>query len=165
MSGELEYGDLPFDASPFTSRIIFLTFLFLITIVLLNLLNGMAVSDTQAIQSKVWNNDIVLHYIITMKQLLQAETIGYVSRVELISYLESMLLGDPFHFLADWPPFAFIRRHCPSFSPLSSLMRGDSLRRFIRAESAVLFYQCLPDKTFTVYPRRNPNSPNQVLLG
>ena len=53
MSGELEYGDLPVDASPFTSRIIFLTFLFLITIVLLNLLNGMAVSDTQAIQSKV----------------------------------------------------------------------------------------------------------------
>ncbi|XP_057381320.1 transient receptor potential cation channel protein painless-like [Daphnia carinata] len=136
MSGELEYGDLPFDASPFVSRIIFLAFLFLITIVLLNLLNGMAVSDTQSIQSK-------------------AETIGYVSRVELISYLESMLLGDPFHFLVDWPPFAFIRRHCPSFSPLSSLMRGKSLRRFIRAESAVLFYQCLPNKTFTVYPRRN----------
>ncbi|XP_032796549.2 transient receptor potential channel pyrexia isoform X1 [Daphnia magna] len=136
MSGELEYGDLPFDASPFVSRVIFLAFLFLITIVLLNLLNGMAVSDTQSIQSK-------------------AETIGYVSRVELISYLESMLLGDPFHFLVDWPPFAFIRRHCPSFSPLSSLMRGKSLRRFIRAESAVLFYQCLPNKTFTVYPRRN----------
>jgi hypothetical protein len=100
----------------------------------------------------------------------QAETIGYVSRVELISYLESMLLGDPFHFLVDWPPFAFIRRHCPSFSPLSSLMRGKSLRRFIRAESAVLFYRCLPNKTFTVYPRRNNinnqispiNNPNEV---
>lgn len=81
-----------------------------------------------------------------------------------------MLLGDPFHFLTDWPPFAFIRRHCPSFSPLSSLMRGDSLRRFIRAESAVLFYQCLPNKTFTVYPRRRINqdspinSPNQVII-
>jgi hypothetical protein len=80
-----------------------------------------------------------------------------------------MLLGDPFHFLVDWPPFAFIRRHCPSFSPLSSLMRGKSLRRFIRAESAVLFYQCLPNKTFTVYPRRNNvnqvspiNTPNEV---
>ena len=53
MTGELEYGDLPFDASPFISRFIFLAFLFLITIVLLNLLNGMAVSDTQAIQCKV----------------------------------------------------------------------------------------------------------------
>ena len=53
MSGELEFGDLPFDEHPVTSRLIFLAFLFLITIVLLNLLNGMAVSDTQAIQSKV----------------------------------------------------------------------------------------------------------------
>ena len=53
MTGEFEYGDLPFDVNPVASRIIFLAFLFLITIVLLNLLNGMAVSDTQAIQSKV----------------------------------------------------------------------------------------------------------------
>lgn len=54
MTGELEFGDLPFDANPWTSRLIFLAFLFLITIVLLNLLNGLAVSDTQAIQSKVY---------------------------------------------------------------------------------------------------------------
>lgn len=74
----------------------------------------------------------------------------------MISYLESMLLGDPFHFLVDWPPFAFIRRHIPSLvSPLSRLMRVDTLRRFVRAETALLFYKCLPDKTFTVYPRRN----------
>lgn len=54
MTGELEYSDLPFATSPVTSRIIFLAFLFLITIVLLNLLNGLAVSDTQAIQCKVF---------------------------------------------------------------------------------------------------------------
>ena len=138
MTGELEFGDLPFDQNPFTSRLIFIAFLFLITIVLLNLLNGMAVSDTQAIQSK-------------------AETIGYVSRVELISYMESMLLGDPFNFLADWPPFALLRRHCPSSSPLSSLLRGDTLRRFIRTEGTVLFYQCLPYKMFTIYPQRKLN--------
>lgn len=53
MAGELEFGDLPFDINPIASRMIFVAFLFLITIVLLNLLNGMAVSDTQAIQSKV----------------------------------------------------------------------------------------------------------------
>lgn len=52
MTGELEFSDLPFDENPATSRIIFLAFVFLITIVLLNLLNGMAVSDTQAIHSK-----------------------------------------------------------------------------------------------------------------
>ena len=56
MTGELEFGNLPFDANPWTSRFIFLAFLFLITIVLLNLLNGLAVSDTQAIQSKVFKN-------------------------------------------------------------------------------------------------------------
>ena len=140
MTGELEFGDLPFDANPLTSRFIFLAFLFFITIVLLNLLNGMAVSDTAAIQSK-------------------AETIGYVSRVELISYLESMLLGDPFHFLSNWPPFATIRRCCPiTSSPLTSLMRGDKLRKLIRAEGTVLFYKCLPNKTFTVYPQRKINS-------
>lgn len=53
ITGELEYSELPFQVNPFTSRIIFVIFLFLITIVLMNLLNGMAVSDTQAIQSKV----------------------------------------------------------------------------------------------------------------
>ena len=68
-----------------------------------------------------------------------------------------MLLGDPFHFLADWPPFAFIRRHCPFYSPVSRMMRGDVLRGFIRAESTVLFYTCLPNKTFTVFPYRKVN--------
>nr|CAG4640615.1 EOG090X00QE [Eulimnadia texana] len=53
MTGELEFSDLPFDNThPVISRAIFVSFVFLITIVLLNLLNGMAVSDTQAIQSK-----------------------------------------------------------------------------------------------------------------
>ena len=61
MTGELEFGDLPFDANPWTSRLIFLAFLFLITIVLLNLLNGLAVSDTQAIQSKVF---LEIHLIV-----------------------------------------------------------------------------------------------------
>lgn len=137
MTGELEFGDLPFDAHPFTSRLIFIAFLFLITIVLLNLLNGMAVSDTQAIQS-------------------EAETIGYLSRVELISYMESMLLGDPFNFLADWPPFAFTRRHCPS-SPLSNLMRLDTLRRFMPTKQFFLFCNCLPYKMFTVFPKLKLN--------
>lgn len=53
MSGELDYGNLPFGASPWSSRFIFLTFLFLVTIVLFNLLNGLAVGDTQAIKSEV----------------------------------------------------------------------------------------------------------------
>lgn len=70
MSGELEYGDLPFDASPFVSRLIFLAFLFLITIVLLNLLNGMAVSDTQSIQSKVCIHLLYLICVYLINSLL-----------------------------------------------------------------------------------------------
>ena len=53
MAGELDYGNLLFDVNPWTSRFVFLVFLFSITIVLFNLLNGMAVSDTQAIKDKV----------------------------------------------------------------------------------------------------------------
>ena len=53
MTGELEFGDLPFDGYPVTSRAVFLAFLFLITIVLLALLSGVAVSDIQAIQNHV----------------------------------------------------------------------------------------------------------------
>ena len=52
-----------------------LAFVFLIVVVLMSLLNGLAVSDTGLIQAK-------------------AEIVGYVSRVETISYTESVLLGE-----------------------------------------------------------------------
>ena len=52
-----------------------LAFVFLIVVVLMSLLNGLAVSDTGAIQAK-------------------AEIVGYISRVETISYTESVLLGE-----------------------------------------------------------------------
>ena len=50
MTGEFEFGDLPFDANPLTSRLLFLVFVFLVIFVLINLLNGLAVSDTAAIE-------------------------------------------------------------------------------------------------------------------
>ena len=57
----------------------------------MNLLNGLAVSDTGLIME-------------------QAEIVSYISRVETISHLESILLGDPFDFLANWPPATFLAR-------------------------------------------------------
>lgn len=60
-----------------------LAFVFLIVVVLMNLLNGLAVSDTAAIER-------------------EAEIICHISKAETISYAESVLLGDPFDFLADW---------------------------------------------------------------
>ena len=57
----------------------------------MNLLNGLAVSDTGLIME-------------------QAEIVSYISRVETISHLESVLLGDPFDFLTNWPPATFLAR-------------------------------------------------------
>jgi hypothetical protein len=51
-AGEFYSPDLPFDRSPVTSHVIFLFFVFLIAIVLLNLLNGLAVGDTEKIRKK-----------------------------------------------------------------------------------------------------------------
>ncbi len=53
--GELEFSDIPVDLesklSP-VSYLFFLSFVFLIVVVLMNLLNGLAVSDTSIIQAK-----------------------------------------------------------------------------------------------------------------
>ncbi|XP_049777110.1 transient receptor potential cation channel protein painless-like [Schistocerca cancellata] len=76
VTGEFDASDIPFVLFPGTSHLVFMLFVFLVAIVLFNLLNGLAVSDTQSIKDN-------------------AELVGYVSRVKLISYTESMLLGHP----------------------------------------------------------------------
>ena len=76
--GELEFSDIPL-SSPF-SYVFFLLFVFLIVVVLMNLLNGLAVSDTGLIRE-------------------QAEIFAHVSRVEVIAQVEATLLGDPAHLL------------------------------------------------------------------
>lgn len=76
LTGEFDAGSIPFVTHPGVSHILFVLFVFLIAIVLFNLLNGLAVSDTQAIKA-------------------DAELVGYVSRVKLVSYVETMALGDP----------------------------------------------------------------------
>jgi len=62
--------------------IFLLLFVFLIVVVLMNLLNGLAVSDTAGIER-------------------EANIICHISKAETISYAESVLLGDPFDFLED----------------------------------------------------------------
>lgn len=51
--GEFEYSNLPLDKNPVFSRIILVAFVFLVVIVMINLLNGMAVSDTHKLRCKV----------------------------------------------------------------------------------------------------------------
>ena len=57
---------------------------------LMNLLNGLAVSDTAVIREK-------------------AEIVTYIIRVETISCFEAVLLGDPFNFLANWPAIKLLQ--------------------------------------------------------
>jgi hypothetical protein len=81
LTGEFDtFGSLPFDLHPIVSHALFLLFIFLIAIVLVNLLNGLAVSDTQAIRA-------------------DAEIVAHVSRVKLIHYFETMAIGDPFSWI------------------------------------------------------------------
>lgn len=81
LTGEFDtFGSLPFTLHPIVSHALFLLFIFLIAIVLVNLLNGLAVSDTQAIRA-------------------DAEIVAHVSRVKLIHYFETMAIGDPFSWI------------------------------------------------------------------
>ena len=78
--GELEFADVAgvinVDSPMAPLAFAFLlAFVFLIVVVLMSLLNALAVSDTTVIQAK-------------------AEIVGYISRVETISYTESVLLGE-----------------------------------------------------------------------
>lgn len=77
MTGEFEAAEIEFYTNAI-SYLIFLLFVFFISIVLFNLLNGLAVSDTQAIKS-------------------EAELLGLISRAQLLSRFEKMVLrGENF---------------------------------------------------------------------
>ncbi|PSN39524.1 hypothetical protein C0J52_12395 [Blattella germanica] len=70
-TGELEASSLMFDTVPYTSHIIFIAFVFVVPIVLLNLLNGLAVNDTGTIRK-------------------DAEILSLVARVRLINKIEKV---------------------------------------------------------------------------
>lgn len=89
LTGEFDAGSIKFNSYPIISHLIFVSFVFLIAIVLFNLLNGLAVSDTQIIK-----ND--------------AELYDQILRVELISHLERILLKNK--LLLQWIPY--IKRIC-----------------------------------------------------
>ena len=102
----------------------------------MNLLNGLAVSDTGTIREK-------------------AEIFSYRSQVETISTFESMLLGDPFDFLSNVP---VLLSHLPSCSLLGQLYRSNTLKRFFTAFGAteiLLFYRFFPNKSITIKPNDN----------
>merc|ERR1719499_1366971 len=137
--GELEFSDIPINSETYFGMLayaFFLTFVFLIVVVLMNLLNGLAVNDTSDIKQK-------------------AEIYSYISRVETISYMESILLGDPFDFLSNVPKYL---SNLPSGSVLRQLYRSQTCRRvftMLGAKGFLLFYTYLPNKQVTLKPNGN----------
>lgn len=100
LTGEFDASDIPFVSHPIWSHFVFVLFVFLIAIVLFNLLNGLAVSDTAEILGK-------------------AELVGLISRIRLIAYVENVAVGEPFAVCwccrngsrrSRWNPFAFLAR-------------------------------------------------------
>ncbi|KAK4312217.1 hypothetical protein Pmani_016339 [Petrolisthes manimaculis] len=83
-TGEMEYTDLPLSTYPVSSHLLFIMFMFSIVLVLMNLLNGLAVSDIQQLRE-------------------EAKLVSYISRVELISYIESVFLGSPLEYVLPGP--------------------------------------------------------------
>merc|ERR1719285_1377027 len=139
--GELEFSDIPVDMDSHLAPLaytFFLSFVFLIVVVLMNLLNGLAVSDTGTIRDK-------------------AEIFCYRSQVETISTFESMLLGDPFDFLSHVPA---LLSHLPSCSLLGQLYRSNTLKKFFTtfgASEILLFYRFIPGKFIKIWPNRTPD--------
>ncbi|KAK2715458.1 hypothetical protein QYM36_010169 [Artemia franciscana] len=129
MTGELDYQGLEFDEKPIVTKGVFLFFIFLVTIILINLLNALAVSDTQMIKNK-------------------AEIVIYASHIEMISYFESMFLRRPFQNL---------RRRYPSFIKCFNRFY-QPIQQILNPSRVSVFSKCLPFQRYTVYPNRNPKS-------
>ena len=64
----------------FLLQVVFVLWVFFVMLVLNNLLNGLAVQDIGEIQR-------------------DCEVVSAASQVELVAFIESMLLGDPFHVI------------------------------------------------------------------
>ncbi|KAF2887207.1 hypothetical protein ILUMI_18966, partial [Ignelater luminosus] len=93
LTGEFDASDIHFQVYPVTSHIIFMLFVFMIAIILFNLLNGLAVSDTQLIMSN-------------------SELVGHIARIEHIAYIESMLLGRILPSYRSITPGILVKRVC-----------------------------------------------------
>lgn len=126
LMGEFDISSVPFYLVPGLSYVIFIFFVFLVPLVMVNLLNGLAVSDTQAIK-----ND--------------AELVSIESMIETIYYFETMLLGDPLscpcptgtkYQCCCWPKYIHPKLRC--------------VRNLFK--NVFLFPNSLPNKELKVFP-------------
>jgi hypothetical protein len=87
LAGEFDFSELKFESSPVLGRSIFMLFVIAIAVILMNLLNALAVSDTEAIRR-------------------DAEIISLQAKIELFTKIESAVLGYPMDwYVNSWGPF------------------------------------------------------------
>ncbi|XP_030760663.1 transient receptor potential cation channel protein painless-like [Sitophilus oryzae] len=83
MTGELDAGNIKFDMHPLIGKTIFALFIFMIPIVLLNLLNGLAINDIQIIKQ----NAELTGYATLAYNIQIAETLIYKYKINCIKKL------------------------------------------------------------------------------
>ncbi|XP_065211415.1 transient receptor potential cation channel protein painless-like [Planococcus citri] len=137
LTGEFDAGSIPFGEKISTSHLLFILFVFLVAIVLFNLLNGLAVSDTQAIRA-------------------DAELVGIVSRVKLISYVEKIAVSDPFPCLSFTDKLAC----CCCCAPLKQVTRRRERHVKMFYKRINLFPHTLADDQVRV----RPNEGNTMVM-
>ena len=134
LTGEIEFEDLVFGGT--LGWMTFLLFVFLIMLVLVNLLNGLAVSDIALIQK-------------------EAEIMSHISRVELMCQIESILLGDPFSFLENFPRLPKVARKLPTYNLLSKLTFLNRIFSIFGTNNFLLFSKRLWRKEAVFHPNRS----------
>lgn len=131
LTGEFDASDIKFNKNVY-SYAIFLIFVFMISTVLFNLLNGLAVSDTQAIKS-------------------EAELMNFIYRAELMSRYEKILLGKG---ESDWYTQLFFFRIVQANFSRCPFSWNVILRRWTSTWISV-FPDYLPLKKLSVLPNAN----------
>ena len=131
-----EFGDLPFDNDNYyapLSYLFFLSFLFFIVVVLMNLLTGLAVTDIGLIQEK-------------------AEIMGYKAKIDLICKAEAIIFDDPYNFLSHGIHFEWLKM-VPKW-PICVKLRS-CFYKITEATQILLFYDnSLPKNKFSVKPNK-----------
>ncbi|XP_063238562.1 transient receptor potential channel pyrexia-like [Bacillus rossius redtenbacheri] len=96
-TGEYEFKDLPLELLSGTSHVVLVVFVLIVSLAMLNLLNGLAVSDTQAIKEKA----LFLSVVSTIRLIMLFEDI-YVSTNSTVFYPTSPSTSH-FKFFALFP--------------------------------------------------------------
>ena len=137
LTGEIEFESIEFSTE--IGKVVFMFFVFFIMLVLVNLLNGLAVSDIAVIQK-------------------EAEIMSHASRVELMCHIESILLGDPFSFLANFPELPRAARKLPNCNLFSALYRVSCIQKIFSlfgSRNFLLFSERLRRKEAVFLPNKS----------